>query len=157
MRTIKIFLFILRSVFISVEFLCVIVGAFIHWALPEVERMLPDISTSADGFKYVCFLPPAFAVYAAKIVNDILTPNHELRSCLCSWKDRYILTIYAYVALGYSLVSSACAICVYALKDSCGGQPLVIVLSIVIGFVAMASAYMARHKLIASLDKMKEG
>lgn len=29
-------------------------------------------------------------------------------------------------------------------------------LSIVIGFVAMASAYIARHNLIASLDKMKE-
>lgn len=156
MRNIKIFLFILRSVFISFEFLCVVVGAFVHWALPEVERMLPDISASAEGFKYVCFLPSGFAVYAAKMVNDILTPNHELRSCLCGWKDRYILTIYAYVALGYSLVSAACAICVYALKNSCGGQPLVVDLSIVIGFVAMASAYIARHKLIALLDKMKE-
>ena len=157
MQTVKILLYGIRALVVSLEFLTIVIGVAVHSHFPSVEQGIADVLTKDAVVQYLCFVPAALLVWIAPCVGSVLSPEHSKRELLNGWKERYILKTYSLVALLYALACAGSGIYILAKWDVAhrGSWGLALTVVICVSILSAASAYLAKHKLIEMLDGMQ--
>ncbi|MFZ3072653.1 MAG: hypothetical protein WA162_05370 [Thermodesulfobacteriota bacterium] len=148
-----------RVIFISIEFLVILLGAIFFFLWPEYAILISaKLSDNSDFQKYLFAASPILAVYVFNESRKLLFPEKVKKKIFQSWPDYWKLKIHFLVGLLYSGLFAGIGLLTWALGYKVNEPKgfVMLAVSVVGGLVVAVSVYWARIRLPEILADIEE-